>query len=99
MSGGVYSPGIFPFRAHATALSYINRAGGIDPERNANGTYWITDRDGRRQNPAAPLKSGDRIHIPIDSFSYNFLRYMPVISNLVTLFIVLVPFILTYMPR
>ena len=99
VSGGVYFPGIFPYRADATILSCINRAGGIDPERNAKGTYVVTDRHGASKAPNAPLKSGDRIHVPIDSFSYNFLRYVPVISNLVTLFIVLVPFVLTYLPK
>jgi hypothetical protein len=71
-------------------------AGGIDPEKNGNGHYLIYDKEGKRRNVAAPPIPGDRIYVPSNSFTYNLVRYTPVVTGLVTVVIVAVPFVESY---
>jgi hypothetical protein len=68
-------------------------AGGIDPERNGNGRYGIYDKSGKRRAEKSPLMPGDRIYVPINSFTYNLVRYTPVVTGIVTLAIVVAPYV------
>jgi polysaccharide biosynthesis/export protein len=96
VNGAVLTGGSFAYQPNSPASYYIGLAGGIDPERNGNGHYRIYDTNGKRRNEAAPLMPGDRIYVPINSFTYNLVRYTPVVSGIITLVIVVVPFVQTY---
>jgi polysaccharide biosynthesis/export protein len=99
VNGAVLSGGSFAYQPSSPASYYIGLAGGIDPERNVKGQYWIFDRDGKRRPPEEPLVPGDRIFVPTTSFAYNLVRYTPVVTGIATLIIALVPFVQTYIFR
>jgi polysaccharide biosynthesis/export protein len=87
VSGAVIAPGAFTFQPTSPASFYITRAGGIDPERNNNGSYWISDSKGRKKDSKSPLQGGDRIYVPANAFGYNVVRYLPVVTGVITLLI------------
>jgi len=59
---------------------YLELAGGIDPERSANGKVTIVDSAGKKLKRDAVIKPGDRIFVKSNDFTYNFNRYFPVIT-------------------
>lgn len=87
VSGAVTAPGVFAFQPTLQASYYITRAGGIDPERNNNGSYWVSDSNGKRKDPKYPLQGGDRIYVPANAFGYNVVRYLPVVTGVITLLV------------
>ena len=89
----MFNGGAFTYIQDRPASFYISQAGGIDPERSGKGQYWVLDEKGTRRQETDALMPGDRIYVPINNFTYNFIRYSPVISGLVTMVIVVVPFI------
>ncbi len=86
VSGAVNNPGMFPYQPGYPASYYINRAGGIDPDRNENGSYWVTDLGGKRRDIALPLTAGDRIYVPTNAFGFNMVRYGPLVTSFLALF-------------
>ena len=87
VSGAVIAPGAFAFQPTSPASYYITHAGGIDPECNNNGSYWVSDSKGRRKDPKAPLQGGDRIYVPANAIGYNVVRYLPVVTGVITMLI------------
>jgi polysaccharide biosynthesis/export protein len=87
VTGAVNAPGAFAFQPTAPASFYITRAGGIDPERNNNGSFWVSDSKGKRKDLKASLQGGDRIYVPANAFGYNFIRYLPVVTGVITMLI------------
>lgn len=87
VSGAVIAPGAFAFQPTSPASFYITRAGGIDPERNNNGAFWVSDSRGNRKDPKSPLQGGDRIYVPANAIGYNVVRYLPVVTGIITLLI------------
>jgi protein involved in polysaccharide export with SLBB domain len=99
VSGAVYAPGLFPFREGAPIEYYIGRAGGINPDLNAFGSFRLTDRTGKWLDPKKTvLRGGERIYVLSDDFSYNLLKYLPVITGLITTGISTYLFIKTLIP-
>ena len=80
VSGAVYDPGAFTFSPGRGYSFYLSLAGGIDPERNSNDSFFITDKDGIKRKTGEAIEPGDRIFVPINSFMYNFSTYFPVIT-------------------
>jgi protein involved in polysaccharide export with SLBB domain len=91
VSGALNNPGMFPFQPGYLASYYINRAGGIDPDRNQNGAFWVTDQAGKRQNTRDPLSAGYRIYVPTNAFGYNAVRYGPLITSVLALLMAAYP--------
>ena len=96
VNGAVFAGGAFPYRPDSPASYYISLAGGIDFERNEKGDYWILDEKGKRKDERDALVPGDRIYVPTNGFTYNFFRYTPLISGIVTMVVVIVPFIQSF---
>jgi protein involved in polysaccharide export with SLBB domain len=97
--GAVFAGGSFGYQPNSPASYYIGQAGGVDPERNGNGQYWILDQDGKKRKSSDMLMPGDRIYVPINSFSYNLVRYTPVVSGIISLVLVVVPFVQSYIVK
>jgi len=93
VSGAVNNPGMFPYQPGYPASYYINRAGGIDPDRNENGAYWVTDLGGKRRDMTLPLSAGDRIYVPTNAFGFNMIRYGPLITSFLALMTAIYPII------
>jgi protein involved in polysaccharide export with SLBB domain len=96
VNGAVFVGGAFPYRPDSPASYYISLAGGIDFERNEKGDYWILDEKGKRKDESDALVPGDRIYVPANGFTYNFFRYTPLITGIVTMVVVIVPFIQSF---
>jgi polysaccharide biosynthesis/export protein len=96
VNGAVLSGGSFPYQPNSLAAYYIGLAGGIDPSKNGNGHFKIYDKVGKRRNEASPLMPGDRIYVPNNSFTYNLVQYTPIVTGIVTMVIVVVPFVQSY---
>ncbi len=96
VNGAVFAGGSFTYQLNSPASYYIGQAGGIDPERNGNGLFWVLDQNGKRRKATDILLPGDRIYVPTNSFTYNLVRYTPVVSGIISLVLVVVPFVQTY---
>jgi len=99
VSGAVNNPGAIAFHPRKAASYYINKAGGIDPDRNPRGSYWVTDLHGKRLDPEAPLESGCRVYVPSNGFGYNFIRLAPVLTTLFYFAIAATTFVMPYLPK
>jgi len=97
VSGAVNSPGAIAFHPRKAAAYYINKAGGIDPDRNPRGSYWVTDPQGKRIDPESPLESGYRIYVPSNGFGYNFIRLVPVLTTLCYVALSAASFVMPYL--
>ncbi len=84
VQGAVFGPGSFAWRAGSPPSYYISLAGGADPERNPAGTYVIYDSSGKTKRSSDPLAAGDRIYLPNNGFLYNFERYFPLVTSILT---------------
>lgn len=84
VSGAVIAPGFFPYQPGFSALSYVNLAGGIDPERNGSGSYWVADSQGRHRKTSEPVMPGDRVYVPLDAAGYQFERTLPILATIIT---------------
>ncbi|HUX50504.1 MAG TPA: SLBB domain-containing protein [Spirochaetia bacterium] len=84
VSGAVIVPGFFQYEPNLSALAYVNMAGGVDPERSANGSYWVASSEGKKRNSSDPVMPGDRIYVPLNSPGYQFERTMPVLAAVIT---------------
>jgi hypothetical protein len=62
-------------------MYYVNRAGGIDFERNSNNEVAIIDRYGNKRTIDMPVMPGDTIHVLNNDFIYNHNRYFPVVTT------------------
>jgi polysaccharide biosynthesis/export protein len=92
VNGAVFGGGSFSYQPNSPASYYIGLAGGADPERNTKGDFWVYDKDGKRRKAEDPLMPGDRIYVPASNFTYNVVRYTPVVSGIVSLVILVVTF-------
>jgi polysaccharide biosynthesis/export protein len=95
--GAVFAGGSFTYQPNSPASYYINMAGGVDPEKNGNGHYAVYDQNGKKRKATDSLMPNDRIYVPINSFTYNAVRYTPLISGIVTMVVVVVPFVQNYL--
>ncbi len=85
VEGAVAAPGSFAFRSGLPASYYVNLAGGIDAERNKDGSFVVYDSAGNRRNLKEALSPGDRIVAPTNSFMYSFNRYTPIVTTLMAI--------------
>lgn len=79
--GAVMNPGSYRFTPPEKYMYYVNRAGGIDFERNSNNEVAIIDRYGNKRNIDMPVMPGDTIHVLNNDFIYNHNRYFPVVTT------------------
>lgn len=85
VQGAVFAPGSYPYREGLPITYYINLAGGIDPERNGTRKIVHYDSSGNRREKDAPVMAGDRLYVPNTSFVYNFNRYAPIVTTILTI--------------
>ena len=81
VSGAVTAPGAYNYSAGKPPSFYLTLAGGIDPERNVDGSVLSLGPDGTRMTGEAVVKPGSRLIVPANSFAYNFNRYFPIIAT------------------
>lgn len=91
--GAVYSPGVYPFIRGKGAMHYINQAGGIDPDQNANYEYRVRNSFGDYRIKDQPIEAGDTIIVPFNSFTYNFEHYSDVITTSLALITAIITFV------
>ncbi len=84
VAGAVFFPGNFPYQAGLPPSHYISLAGGVDPERNGNGDFNLTDTEGKEKDKKKPLAPGDRIYVPSNAFGYNLQRILPLFASILT---------------
>ncbi len=84
VNGAVLNPGAFPYRRDFTVASYLNLAGGFDPEKSSNGRSAVYDSKGKPRKETDSIQPGDRIYVYSDKFEYNFNKGFPVFLSLVT---------------
>jgi len=63
VTGGVRSPGRFPYMPGRSYEYYLNLAGGRDPDRALTRTPVITDQHNERRSPDDLIETEDRIHL------------------------------------
>lgn len=80
VTGAVASPGLYEIFGERTASYYIQRAGGVDTEVSADGSYTVRTASGEQRGRDAVIASGDTIEVARNGFIYNFNRYFPVIT-------------------
>jgi polysaccharide biosynthesis/export protein len=85
VQGAVFHPGSYPFRAGLPVPYYVGLAGGIDPERNGDGSVSVSDSLGRLRPKGEPPRPGDLVFVPSNAFFYNLNRYAPVITLVATI--------------
>jgi len=78
--GAVFNPGRYTYTPPENYKYYVNLAGGIDFERNANNKVTIVDKNGNRRDPDMPVLPGDTITVLYNDFIYNFNRFFPVVA-------------------
>lgn len=83
VAGAVIAPGFFPYQPGYPASYYLSMAGGIDPERNWTGRFWVSDPQGKRRRSKDPIMPGDRVYAPINSWGYRLERNAPVYATIV----------------
>ncbi len=84
VAGAVFFPGNFPYQAGLPPSHYISLAGGVDPEKNGNGDFSLTDPQGKDKDKKHPLSPGDRIYVPANAFGYNLQRILPLFASILT---------------
>ncbi len=84
VAGAVFFPGNFPYQAGLPPSHYISLAGGVDPERNGNGDFSLTDPQGKDKDKKQPLSPGDRVYVPANAFGYNLQRILPLFASILT---------------
>jgi polysaccharide biosynthesis/export protein len=85
VQGAVFIPGAYPFRAGLPVWYYVGLAGGIDPERNGDGSVTVSDSQGKLRTKGEPPRPGDFVFVPSNAFFYNLNRYAPVITLFATI--------------
>lgn len=84
VAGAVVSPGFFPYRPGAPATHYLGLAGGVDPERNSDGSYWVEDPMGRHRKTSESVTAGDRVYVPLNAPSFRLERSIPLVVAIIT---------------
>ncbi len=94
VTGAVFNPGRYPYTPGKTHSYYVDMAGGIDPERNADETaVRITDSAGIVCKRDDIIRPNDRIFVEFNSFIYSFNRYFPVITTGISFIITIIAII------
>ena len=83
VAGAVIAPGFFPYQPGYPASYYLSLAGGVDPERNWTGRFWVADQQGKRRRAKDPIMPGDRVYAPVNSWGYRLERQAPVYATIV----------------
>ncbi len=84
VAGAVVAPGFFPYQPGSPATYYLSMAGGVDPERNVDGSYWIADPSGKHRKVTEAVMPGDRVYVPLNAPGYRLERSVPLLVALVT---------------
>ena len=82
VQGAVFAPGSFSYRQGLPDSYYVNLAGGVDPERNGDGEVRVLDSSGNTRKTGEPIMPGDLIYVPNKAFSYQLIKYGPVIITI-----------------
>jgi polysaccharide biosynthesis/export protein len=80
VSGGVISPGRYPYIPDRSYMYYINGAGGFDPEKNAGAAVSVLDAADKSQPLDRPIQPEDRINAEVNNIAYYINQWAPVIS-------------------
>ncbi len=80
VSGAVKTPGRFPYIPDRPWQYYVNLAGGVDRDKNANDKLQITDVHNQPRDRNGAIQPEDIIRVEYNSFLYQFTRAAPVIS-------------------
>jgi len=81
VSGAVVNPGSYYYTPGRSPSYYVALAGGIDPERNADGGLVVMDSSGSTLPADSAVPPGGRVIVPPNNFVYNFNRYFPIITT------------------
>ncbi len=84
VTGAVFFPGNFPYRAGYPASYYVSLAGGVNQELNDGGYYRLYDMKGvekKREDAVAP---GDNIYVPSNGFIYNVNKFVPLLGSILS---------------
>jgi len=85
IGGAVMKPGRYPYIPDRSSKYYINLAGGIDPERNANNVVEILDIDDNKKASDVPIMPEDKIIVPTNNPMYHMQKIANVIIPVITL--------------
>jgi polysaccharide biosynthesis/export protein len=81
VGGAVMIPGRYPYVPDRTWKYYVNLAGGIDSDRNANNVIRITDSADKVRSEDVMIQPEDKIYVPANSA----LHFLTQISGIVSL--------------
>jgi polysaccharide biosynthesis/export protein len=84
VTGAVNAPGLHPVTSQQPASHYLLQAGGVNREVSADGAFTVTDSSGEPRPIDFPIAAGDTIEVLRNGFVYNFNRFFPVITSVIT---------------
>jgi len=73
-------PGRYPYVPDRTWKYYVNLAGGIDSDRNANNAIRITDSADKPRREDVMIQPEDKIFVPANSVLHFLLQFSGIIS-------------------